>query len=160
MWPHFFLIENIILISFLFWFSGPQMPKRIRSLSAAVLGGDLYTIGGYSPDSIGLRKFPGSGETEIQKLSCSSRVCTWTTINQQLKVGRWITVAIPVMDSLCTPTTSTTTTTTAITTTSTTITTTVTTTTTTTTKTTSTTSTTTTTANVISSKSKYKYDGL
>ena len=71
------------------------MPRKIRSLSAVEIGGDLYTIGGYSND--------GSGyQTAINKISCSSRVCTWTTINQQLKVGRGIPIAIPVMDALCT----------------------------------------------------------
>jgi hypothetical protein len=99
------------------------MPKRIEALSAAEIGGDLYTIGGYSPDDAGKK------QTEIQKLTCSSRVCTWTTISQSLKVGRSYPVAIPVMDSLCTPTTPSTTSIT-----------------------TTTTSTTTTTTNVISSK--------
>ena len=106
------------------------MPKRIEALSSVEIEGDLYTIGGYSPEDAGKK------QTEIQKLTCSSRVCTWTTISQSLKVGRSYPVAIPVMDSLCTPTTPTTTTTTTATTTTT----------------TTTTSTTTTTTNVISCK--------
>ena len=128
------------------YISGPQMPKKLSQFSAAVLEGDLYTIGGLSPH------VPCCGSTEqtaIHKLSCSSRVCTWTTMNQDLKVARRNLIAIPVLDSLCSPTTQTTTTTTTITTTTTT---TVTTTTTSTTTTTTTTSTTTTTTNVISSK--------
>ena len=69
------------------------MPRKMNDHSVVEIGGDLYTIGGGS----------GSGyHSEIQRLSCSSRVCTWTTINQQLKVGRYFTVAIPVMDALCT----------------------------------------------------------
>ena len=69
------------------------MPKKMNDHSVVEIGGDLYTIGGGS----------GSGKhSEIHRLSCSSRVCTWTTINQQLKVGRYFTVAIPVMDALCT----------------------------------------------------------
>ena len=71
------------------------MPRKIRNHTVVEIGGDLYTIRGHSND--------GSGyQTEIQKLSCSSWVCTWTTINQQLKVARIQTVAIPVMDALCT----------------------------------------------------------
>ena len=121
-------MKTLSIIPFLFWYiSGPQMPKRIEALSTAEIGGDLYTIGGYSPDDAGKK------QTEIQKLSCSSRVCTWTTISKSLKVGRSYPVAIPVMDSMCTPTTPTTTTTI-------------------TTPTTTTTSTTTITTNVISSK--------
>ena len=77
---------------------GPRMPKSLGGHSAVQFGGDLYTIGG----------LPNAYQKEIQRISCSSRVCTWTTINQQLKVGRSWTVAIPVMDSLCIPTTSTT----------------------------------------------------
>ena len=101
------------------------MPKRIEALTAAEIGGDLYTIGGYSPDDAGKK------QTEIQKMTCSLRVCTWTTISQSLKVGRSYLVAIPVMDLLCTPTTPTITTTTL---------------------TTTTTNTTTTTTNMIASK--------
>ena len=98
-------MKTLSIISFLFCYvSGPQMPKRIEALSAAEIRGDLYTIGGYSPDDAGKK------QTEIQKLTCSSRVCTWTTISQSLKVGRSYPVAIPVMDSLCTPTTPSTTT--------------------------------------------------
>ena len=141
------------------------MPKKLTGLSAAVLGGDLYTIGGFD-GNYGNYGNGGVYQTAIHRLSCSSRVCTWTTMNQHLKVARGALIAIPVMDSVCTPTTPTTTmntaitntttttvTTTTTTTTSTTTTTTTTTTTATTTTTTiSTTSTTTTTANVISSK--------
>ena len=110
------------------------MSKRICCFSIARFGGDIYTFGGLPSGR--------TGETAIHRLTCSSRVCKWTTINQQLKVAKWDTVAIPVMDSLCIPTTPTTTTTTPITSTTTTTTITITT----------TTTTTTTTTNVISSK--------
>ena len=87
------------------------MPKKLRGFSAVVLEGDLYTIGGYSPNG-------STEQTAIHRLSCSSRVCSWTTMNQRLKVAREAPIAIPVMDSLCIPTTTTTspTTTTTITT--------------------------------------------
>ena len=72
------------------------MPKGIGGLSVVQFGGDLYTIGGGGQDG-------GGPFTAIHRLSCSSRVCTWTTITQQLKVARTGLIAIPVMDSLCVP---------------------------------------------------------
>ena len=58
------------------------------------VGENLYVIGGDD----------GSDWlNEIQKLTCVSGVCSWTTLTQQLKVGRDNTVAIPVIDSFCTP---------------------------------------------------------
>ena len=64
--------------------------------ASAELGGDLYTIGGdYSPYAVPYM-------TEIQRLSCTSGVCSWTIINQHLKIGRFGAVAIPVTDSMCT----------------------------------------------------------
>ena len=148
---HFSKMKMLISISFLFcYISGPQMSKRLCCLSAAQLGGDLYTIGGYDFNNLNVNPIlDETYETAIQKLSCSSHVCTWSTIHQQLKAGRRYTVAIPVLDSLCTPTTPTTTTTKS---TSTTATTKSTITTTKTKSTTTTKSTTSTTANVISSK--------
>ena len=72
------------------------MPKRIRDHSAVEIGGDLYTVGGYSND--------GSGyQTAIHRMSCSSRVCTWTTMTQELKDGRQQLVAIPIPKSFCVP---------------------------------------------------------
>ena len=75
------------------------MPRKVRGHQAVEIGGDLYTIGGYFDDGNGGR----SGyQTAIDKISCSSRVCTWSTVNQQLNIGRSNAVAIPVMDALCT----------------------------------------------------------
>ena len=68
------------------------MPMANEAHAVVEVGRDLYVIGGHD----------GGNLKEIQKLSCSSRVCTWTTINQQLKVARRQAVAIPVMDALCT----------------------------------------------------------
>ena len=59
------------------------------------LGENLYIVGGYSSDPT-YRK-------EIQKLTCVSGACSWTTLTQQLKVGRSNAVVIPVMDSFCNP---------------------------------------------------------
>ena len=98
--------RNFLFLSFCH-ILGPQMSKRVCCFSIARFGGDIYTFGGLPSGR--------TGETAIHRLTCSSRVCKWTTINQQLKVAKWNTVAIPVMDSLCIPTTPTTTATTPIT---------------------------------------------
>ena len=71
------------------------MPKKIYHPSVAELGNDLYTLGGYSPE--------GGYQAAIHKLSCTSRVCTWNTINQQLQVAKAYSVAIVVEDSFCKP---------------------------------------------------------
>ena len=75
------------------------MPIKVSSLSAVQLGGDLYTIGG-DLGGVGAQK---QFNTAIHKLSCSSRVCTWTNMTQELKVGREGTVAIPISKSMCVP---------------------------------------------------------
>ena len=58
-------------------------------------GEKIYIIGGNS----------GSGifQKQIQKLTCLSGTCSWTTLTQELKVARSHFVAIPVKDSACTP---------------------------------------------------------
>ena len=63
------------------------MPMANGAHAVVEVGRDLYVIGGHDD---------GGNLKEIQKLSCSSRVCTWTTINQQLKVARRTAVAIPI----------------------------------------------------------------
>ena len=64
------------------------------------IGENLYVIGGFSPDGT---SSPYPVSKGIQKLTCVSGACSWTTLTQQLKVGRGYTVAIPVMDSFSTP---------------------------------------------------------
>jgi hypothetical protein len=71
---------------------GPPLPKAIEGLSMLEMHGDTYVIGGSS----------GAYESSIYKLSCSSGLCSWTTLNQQLKVGRSHLVAMPVQDNFCT----------------------------------------------------------
>ena len=81
---------------------GPPLPKGLASHSMVKLGENLYTVGGFFHDEIDeFTKF--SESREIQKLTCVSGTCSWTTLTQQLKVGRGYTVAIPVKDSFCTP---------------------------------------------------------
>ena len=70
------------------------MPKKLYRHSAVEIGGDLYTVGGSSTDGY---------QTAIYKMSCWSRVCTWTTMTQKLKVGRQDFVAIAIPKSFCVP---------------------------------------------------------
>jgi len=74
------------------WSSGPQMPKRLRGLSAVVIKGDLYAIGGNDGSDY---------QTDIHRLSCSSGNCAWTTMDQQLKVGRAWHISMAVPNELC-----------------------------------------------------------
>ena len=69
------------------------MPKKITGLSAVVLSGDLYAIGG--------RVENGDDQTAIYRLSCSSGNCAWTTMDQELKVARMDLVAMAVPNDLC-----------------------------------------------------------
>ena len=69
------------------------MPKKLEGLSAVVLNGDLYTIGGYAGN--------GYYETAIYRLSCLSGNCSWTTMDQELKNGREFQVAMAVPNDLC-----------------------------------------------------------
>ena len=72
---------------------GPPLPKAIYGFSMLEMNGDVYAFGGAS----------GQGyQSAIYQLSCSSGLCSWTTLNQQLKVGRTSPVVIPVQDDFCT----------------------------------------------------------
>ena len=73
------------------------MPIKVTGLSVVQFGGDLYTIGG----NLGDRGSQTQFNSAIHKLSCSSRVCKWTTLTQELKVGRYGTVVIPISKSMC-----------------------------------------------------------
>ena len=70
------------------------MPKTLWGHSMLEIQGDLFVFGGWSSD--------GGYQTEIHKMSCSSAVCSWNTINQELKVARQYLVAISVPDYFCT----------------------------------------------------------
>ena len=68
------------------------MPKALSRHSMLEIQGDLFVFGGYS-----------SGyQTDIHKMSCLSVVCSWTTINQELKVAKYYLVAMSVPDYFCT----------------------------------------------------------
>ena len=60
--------------------------------------GDAYIFGGSGGDYN-----DGSyHNSAIYKLTCSSGICSWSTLNQELKVARGETVAIRVPDNFCT----------------------------------------------------------
>ena len=70
------------------------MPKGLYGHSMLEIRGDLFVFGG---------KSSGDGQqSAIYKMSCSSGVCSWKTINQELKVARKYLVAISVPDYFCT----------------------------------------------------------
>jgi hypothetical protein len=71
------------------------MPKKLYGLSAVVLNGDLYTIGG--------RDEKNDLQTAIHRLSCLSGNCSWTTMDQEIKVGREDHVSLVVPNNLCIP---------------------------------------------------------
>jgi len=76
------------------WSPGPQMPKKLQGLSAVVLDGDLYTIAGQDENGY---------QTDIHRLSCLSGNCSWTTMDQELKVGRGYHISMAVPSDLCLP---------------------------------------------------------
>ena len=80
---------------------GPALPKQLEFHSMVELGGSLYIISGVDT---GFGFSDGSRyQKEILKLTCAFGTCSWTTLTQQIKVGRYGAVLIPVMDSFCTP---------------------------------------------------------
>ena len=87
-------MKSLFLISFLFcYISGPKMPKKLGGLSAVVLNGDLYAIGGRDEND-----YP---QAAIHCLSCSSGNCAWTTMDQELTVARYFHIAMAVPNDLC-----------------------------------------------------------
>ena len=71
---------------------GPPLPKARRIFSMLEMHGDVYVIGGWDGSAY---------QSSIYQLSCSSGLCSWSTINQELKVARASSVAIPVPDYFC-----------------------------------------------------------
>ena len=68
------------------------MPKAIKGHSLLEMQGDVYSFGGR--DSSG-------AISAIYKLSCSSGICSWSTINQALKVAREELEVFPVPKTFC-----------------------------------------------------------
>ena len=52
--------------------------------------GDAFLFNGYPKNKA------------IYQLSCSSGLCSWSTLNQALKVARYSTAVIPIPDTFCT----------------------------------------------------------
>jgi hypothetical protein len=71
---------------------GPALPKALSDISVLEMHGDVYVFGGYGSDG---------QQSSIYKLGCSSGLCSWSTLNQQLEVARRHSVAIPVEDHFC-----------------------------------------------------------
>jgi hypothetical protein len=72
---------------------GPPLPKALSGFSMLEMNGDTYVIGG--------RDSSGASQSSIYQLSCSTGLCSWTSLNQQLKVARRYIVAIAVQDNFC-----------------------------------------------------------
>ena len=72
---------------------GPPLPKALYGLSMLEIHGDAFVFGG---------RYRGTSlNSALYKLTCSSGICSWSTLNQELKVGRFVTVVIPVPNTLC-----------------------------------------------------------
>ena len=82
---------------------GPALPKEFSGAASVEVGDNFYIIGGNS-------NIDSSYLNEIHQLSCSSGVCSWTTLTQKLNLARSHLVAIPIDDDTFCATTSKTTT--------------------------------------------------
>ena len=70
---------------------GPPLPKALENLSVLEIHGDAYVFGG-----AGKSYYVNSA---IYQITCSSGICSWSTLNQELKVARYSSVAIGVPDN-------------------------------------------------------------
>ena len=75
---------------------GPTLPKALAETSVVDIQGDGFLFGGR--DSSWNEQ---SVQSAIYQLTCSSGTCSWSTLNQELKVARLYTVVIPVPDTFC-----------------------------------------------------------
>jgi hypothetical protein len=88
-------LDSILLSPVYFFLTlGPPLPKILHGPSVLEIQGDVFLFGGEDDNS---------KNAAIYQLGCSSGICSWSTINQELKVARRHLVAIPVPDSFCTP---------------------------------------------------------
>ena len=71
---------------------GPLLPKVLEGPSIVEIQGDAFLFGGYHG---------GNYNSAIYQLTCSSGICSWSTLNQEMKIGRRNIVAIPVPDNFC-----------------------------------------------------------
>ena len=75
------------------YISGPKMPKGLKGLSAVSISGNLYAFAGLDENV--------DFQTAIYRLSCSSRNCVWTTMDQELTIARDYAVAMVVPNDIC-----------------------------------------------------------
>ena len=68
------------------------MPKALYGHSAVPFGKDVAVLGGKDSSN--------KASKRIYKITCSNRACTWTTMDQELSVGRSAFVAIPIPNSV------------------------------------------------------------
>ena len=83
---HFFTVPFPFLLTL-----GPPLPKALRYFSMLEIQQDVFIFGGQ--DSVS-----NSHNSAIYQLTCSSGICSWSTLNLELKLGRSLTSAIPVPD--------------------------------------------------------------
>ena len=76
-------------------FLGPPLPVALTAFSMLTIQGDAFVFGGSTFGEL------GTEQSSIYQFRCSSSICSWTTLNQELKVARLLTSVIPVPDSLC-----------------------------------------------------------
>ena len=79
---------------------GPPLPRAMDGLSMLEIHGDAFVFGGSFYKTTETTQ-GWSRSSAIYQITCSSGVCSWSTLNQELKVSRDETVAIPVPGALC-----------------------------------------------------------
>ena len=97
--------QNVLICFSEYWFLiylfqflptlGPPLPIGLTAFSMLTVQGDAFVFGGSTFGEL------GTEQSSIYQLRCSSMICSWTTLNQELKVARFLTSVIPVPDSLC-----------------------------------------------------------
>ena len=88
--------EHLFNIYFLLTL-GPPLPKALWGHSVVEIQGDAFLFGGY----LGWFDNSYNYNSAIYQLTCSSGICSWSTLNQELKVARYLTVAVPLPDNFC-----------------------------------------------------------
>ena len=72
---------------------GPPLPKALYRFSMLEIHGEAYIFGGDDG---------WNDNSAIYQITCSSGICSWSTLNQELNVARYNPVAIRVPDNFCT----------------------------------------------------------
>ena len=71
---------------FNYFLSGPLMPKKLTGHEIVPFDKDVVIIGGADQNS--------NYQSSLHRLTCQNQDCEWKTMSQQLKVGRYLFVAI------------------------------------------------------------------